>query len=252
MSTTTLSCKYCGAELPADAGFCAECGRPRQDRAPSSLASQALSPLSATFVGAGLRPAAAPQVVYIQERRGGCLKWGMVGTGVLALGCVVLLVVGMLVGSRNDGDEVAVSRGPGAGSPAASGEERLASIGDTVTSDGLAITLNSASTTDRAGFAAADAGWTFAVLDVTIKNVSTEPQDFNFLYWSAKDLERGFTFDNEFLATTDQDLGSGKLGPGDLIRGNVVMKIRTDSPVVRFKYDTNPIGGKNLYWHVNQ
>lgn len=169
---------------------------------------------------------------------GGCL-----GTIVIA----ILIIIGIRAYNTSQQDGVAANETPGVGT-----SNRPAGIGDTVTGDGLAITLNSASKSDTSGlFGGEEAGYEYMTINVTIRNVSTKTKDFNYLYWSAKDIDSGYTFDNALMAGDPTTmLSSGSLSPNDLVRGDVVIKIRKDSTHIRIKYDTSPIGGKNLYWGV--
>lgn len=160
---------------------------------------------------------------------------------------LALVLIGIRIYNFSQTDGVAADGTPGVGTA-----NRPATIGDTVTGDGLAITLNSATQSDTSGlFGGAEVGYEYMTIDVTIRNVSTETKDFNYLYWSAKDIENGYTFDNALMAGDPTTmLSSGSLAPNDLVRGEVVIKIRKDSEMIRIKYDTSPIGGKNLYWGV--
>lgn len=206
---------------------------------------------------------AGQTIVFVQkEKKNGCLSFAKGGCSALLVLVAVFVIIGIIVDDDSDGgsrDTVSSSGSPRARAsrdrkeptqtPQAGTGDNPAAIGDTVTMDGLAITVHTARTTDSVGmFAEAGTGEEYVVLDVAIENVSDGKKSFNTLYWSAKDIENGYTFDDEIMASTGQDLGSGELDAGDLIRGNVVIKIREDSRIIRFKYDTSPLGGENLYW----
>lgn len=199
-----------------------------------------------------------PQIVYVQteKKRGGCLKF-VIGS-LVVVGAVVILA-GVLLSGGSDGSVSDGSTGKAnlaantTPTPAPQGtESNPASIGGTVTADGLEIMLNAANTaeTATAGFSVPDEGNVYVVLDVTIRNVSNEKKSFNALYWSAKDMERGYTFDDAMMASTGQDISAGDLSPSDLVRGNVVLEVKADTQALRIKYDTSPLGGKNMYWAV--
>lgn len=215
-------------------------------------------PVQQAVAAAQAQGVPAPQVVYVQteKKRGGCLKF-IVGSLVVIGALVVagVLLSGGSGGGGSSGSQQLTGREANVTpTPEPKGtENNPATIGDTVAADGLAITLNSASTADTAtgGMSVPDAGNIYVVLDVTIKNVSEETESFNALYWSAKDVERGFTFDDAMMASTGQDISAGDLSPGDLVRGNVVLEVKVDTPVLRIKYDTSPIGGKNMFWSMS-
>lgn len=200
----------------------------------------------------------APQVVFVQteKKRGGCLRivFGSLAVIVVVIAAAVLLGDGTDEGGSGGNPDEGNDQANTIPTPEPKGtENNPAIVGDTVTADGLAITLNSTSTADTAtgGMSVPEVGNVYVILDITIKNVSEERESFNALYWSAKDTERGFTFDDAIMASTGQNISSGDLSPADLVRGNVVLEVKADTPVLRIKYDTSPIGGKNMFWTMS-
>lgn len=150
---------------------------------------------------------------------------------------------------NNPGSPESAGSAPDANANVGSGENP-APIGTSVTGDGLEVTVHSADLSDTAGvLAGAEPGVMYLTLDVTIRNVSDDKKSFNALYWSGKDIVNGYAFDDDlFAGGSVNQLPSGDLQPSDLIRGEVVLKVRDDSQRIRIKYDTSPIGGANLYW----
>lgn len=202
-----------------------------------------------------------PQIVYVQQqKKGGCFSgfFKMIGIGVLAL--IILGVVGSMMGGDDSDTSSFSSSNSNKSSVTKSNEkkevkevgsgENPAPIGTTVTNDGLAITVHSVTETDTAGvLTTSEAGWSYLILDVTIKNVSDEKKSFNALYFSAKDMDLGYTYDDELFGSgSGSQMSAGDLSPNDLVRGEVVIKVQTQGTNIRIKYDTNPFGGKNLYW----
>lgn len=137
--------------------------------------------------------------------------------------------------------------------PALGSANRPASIGDTVEVDGRAITLLDATVTSSVGgFYTPKGGYEFVVITVKIRNVSTsgKKHDYNELYFSGKDIDRGWDFDDTGINLSDSPLGSGELSPGEYVTGQVVLEVHQETTSLRIKYDTSPIGGKNAYWLV--
>ncbi len=205
-------------------------------------------------------------MVFVEKKRG-CLGGCLGGVGALVLGVIGLIVVigviaAVATNSGNTDDDAPSGNTPG--SPEAAGGdpddnddnakvgsgENPAPIGTSVMGDGLEVTVHSADVSDTAGvLAGAEPGVMYLTLDVTIRNVSDDEKSFNALYWSGKDIVNGYAFDDDpFAGDSVNQLPSGDLQPSDLIRGEVVLKVRDDSQKIRIKYDTAPIGGANLYW----
>lgn len=198
-----------------------------------------------------------PQIIYVKETKRGCL-----GGLFKFVGAAFVLMIGIVVvGTLMSGDE---SKGVNPPARDASGavvqsEQEDAEIGSgdnpapiatTITRDGLEITVNSVTESDTAGVLTSyEAGWSYLILDVTIKNVSDGKKSVNPLYWSAKDIDLGYTYDDELFGSGNgPQLSAGDLSPNDLVRGEVVIKVQTEGSRIRIKYDTSPIGGANLYW----
>jgi micrococcal nuclease len=148
------------------------------------------------------------------------------------------------------GGHVEVTPAPELGSA-----DNPAPLGATISGDGREITLNNAYFVEGYDFLAPDAGNIYLTIEVTIVNNSEsgKTHDYNELCFSAVDPDRGFKFDDTLLNPSGSPLGSGDLGPGDVVRGEVVLEVKADSQRIRVKYDTGcGIGGENLYWIVNR
>lgn len=218
------------------------------------------SQLAAPAAHASSTPAPQREVVFVEKKRG-CLGGCLSGVGAIVLGIVGLIAVIVVAavaindgssGNPNDngnGEAKVNDQGTPEAVKVGSGENP-APIGASVTGDGLEVTVHSAELSDTAGvLAGAEPGVLYLTLDVTIRNVSEDKKSFNALYWSGKDIVNGYAFDDDLFAGDSMNqLPSGDLQPSDLIRGEVVIKVRADSQKIRIKYDTAPIGGTNLYW----
>lgn len=211
---------------------------------------EARASLARTSQGSTAVP--APTVIVQQPKSKGCLSRFAIVIAALLVICIVAAVAGTLITKQRGNDDSGVAV-VGNVTPDLGSGEVPAPIGSTITGDGLDITIYSATLSDTAGvLGAADSGYLYLTIDVSVKNISGDKKSVNPLYFSAKDIVNGYTFDNELLAGDPAAaLGStNDLGPGDILRGEVVLKVRDDSKEIRIKYDTSPIGGKNMYWIV--
>jgi micrococcal nuclease len=148
------------------------------------------------------------------------------------------------------GGHVEVTPAPELGSA-----DNPAPVGGTVSGDGREITLNNAYFVEGYDFLAPDPGNIYLTIEVSIVNNSEsgKTHDYNELCFSAVDPDRGYKFDDTLLNPSGSPLGSGDLGPGDVVRGEVVLEVRADSQKIRVKYDTGcGIGGESLYWIVTR
>jgi endonuclease YncB( thermonuclease family) len=148
------------------------------------------------------------------------------------------------------GGHVEVTPAPELGSA-----DNPAPLGGTVSGDGREITLNNAYFVEGYDFLAPDPGNVYLTIEVSIVNDSEsgKTHDYNELCFSAVDPDRGFKFDDTLLNPSGSPLGSGDLGPGDVVRGEVVLEVKADSQRIRVKYDTGcGIGGEDLYWIVTR
>lgn len=212
------------------------------------------SQMAAPPIHASSTPAPQRETVLVEKKRGclgGCLSGvGAIVVGVVGLIVVIFVAVALINGSGGDDVDSKVND---LGTPQAAkvgSGENPAPIGTSITGDGLEITVHSAQLSDTAGvFTGAEPGVMYLTLDVTIRNIGDDKKSFNALYWSAKDIENGYAFDDDLFAGDSINmLSAGDLSPDDLIRGEVVIKVREDSQKIRIKYDTDPFGGANLYW----
>lgn len=127
---------------------------------------------------------------------------------------------------------------------------RPAGMGETVTDDGLAITVSNPQFLTEFGFSAPRGGYVFLLVDVTIENVSDDDKNYGEDFFSATDLDTEATFDNLNIIS-GTGMGSGELSPGEYVSGQVILEIQETASRVRVKFDTSPIaGGENLYWIV--
>ena len=135
--------------------------------------------------------------------------------------------------------------------PQAGDADRPAQIGDTVTKDGLAVTITDAFFSDEYGFSTPKGGYDFLVIEVTVENVGDEDMGYYDDQFAAIDYDTGAEFDDTFVLA-ENPLGSGELSPGEYVTGVVVPEVQETARRVRVKYATSIFGGENLYWLVER
>lgn len=203
----------------------------------------------------------------ILQYRVGCGPVGALIVAGLALCCVLLTIGSGLVilfpgqfvdlFDRDDGDPDRLRIAIGAeGTPTVipARDEPLGSasnpapLGTSLSGDGLRVTLNSVTPVGAILDAVAPAGSTYLILDVTITNTSDEAAEFSSFYWSARDILTDENFDDVKDIRPADALLAGSLAPGVQVRGNVLLLVDLETPILRIKYDTNIFGGENFYW----
>jgi hypothetical protein len=203
----------------------------------------------------------------VLQPRIGCGPVGVLIVAGLALCCVLLTIGSGLVilfpgqfvdlFDRDDGDPDRLRVTIGAdGTPTitVARDEPLGSasnpapLGTSLSGDGLTITLHSVTPVPSILEAVAPAGSTYLILDVTLVNTTDEPREFSAFYWSARDILTDENFDDEKDIRPANALLAGSLAPGVEVRGNVLLLIDLETPILRIKYDTDIFGGQNMYW----
>lgn len=111
----------------------------------------------------------------------------------------------------------------------------LASVGDRVEANGMALTVVKVDQVKKVGsFQKADAGNVFVLAEVIIENVSADESPYNPLYFKVKDGE-GFEY-NAGISTADRSLKSGKLSKGDKARGTVLFEVKEGATGLVLEY----------------
>ncbi len=104
----------------------------------------------------------------------------------------------------------------------------IGSVGETLVYDPVQLTINQVemdweSTADLSSDPAE--GNQYVVFDVTITNVGDEDFPYNSFFFTLKDSE-GFEYDRGFvIGGPGQELSSGRLDPGDKIRGWMIFEV---------------------------
>jgi hypothetical protein len=111
-------------------------------------------------------------------------------------------------------------------------------IGEEVSDDTLAMVVAGVSRTESIGeFQEAESGKTFLVVDLAIKNMSSD-EFINFsglLQTRLKDSE-DYTYDQTF-ASTGRNLEEGQIAPGEVSRGDVVYEVPKDASGLVMQFD---------------
>jgi hypothetical protein len=111
--------------------------------------------------------------------------------------------------------------------PAAGAAGAVAQVGDRVTAEGKALTVEEVSTTNSVNeFFTPEPGNTFLVTGVSIENVSSEADRFNMFDFGVRDSQG-----NSYTPTVapEPQLSSGEIVPGETVRGNVAFEVPMDA-----------------------
>ena len=119
---------------------------------------------------------------------------------------------------------------------------KTVAVGDRVDDEQLSMVVRGASKTDEIGeFQQADAGNTFLVVELAVKN-TTEDTYLNFsgfLQTMVKDDE-DYTYEQTVAATGDTFTG-GQLVPGEVARGDLVYEIPDDASGLALQFDFDAV-----------
>lgn len=159
--------------------------------------------------------------------------------------------------------------GEAANAPAAVAEPTMGAVGAVQEADGLAVSIDAARTATAEAMVDIDpetetidtetlesgeefliSGEEFLILDVTIANVSTTPQEYIGLAWTVR-MPDGSDRPAALLAMTGRDLSAGDLEPGESTSGDVVLIIPADATSLDISYDTRLFTeGHTLTWTI--
>ena len=128
-----------------------------------------------------------------------------------------------------------------------------APVGTTLNVEGQDITVSNPFFTYEYGFQTPKGGYVFLVVDVYFENVDAANKDHDYgeERFAAVDLDTGADFDN-VTNLTDSSIGSGDLGTGEYVLGQVVLEVQETSQRLRVKYDANLSGESEVYWVVTR
>lgn len=178
-------------------------------------------------------------------RRPGPLALSVAGS---ALVCV------LLTGCGGSGEAANVTVAPT--------EPTLGAIGAVQEADGFAVSIDAARTANAEAMVDIDPetetidtealapGEEFLILDVTIANVSSAPQEYISLGWSAS-MPDGNERPAALLAMTGYDLSAGDLESGESASGDVVLIIPAGLTSLDVSYETRLFtDGQTLTWTI--
>ncbi len=112
-------------------------------------------------------------------------------------------------------------------------------VGETVTIDDLAITVNEASTMASGDFMKPRAGFQYLVVDLTIENLSPEAQPISTLLQMNLKGNAGTTYAVDAFAPGESSV-DGELAPGETKRGQVGFQVPLDASNLSFVFDPGP------------
>jgi len=119
-------------------------------------------------------------------------------------------------------------------------------IGEAVENGGYALTVHSVTdpVVPSDEFFGPDAGSRWVMVEVSITNVSDEPQDYGSYDFKVKDADN-FEYTAGFV-DLERELSSGSLPPGDTVRGQVGFEVPVDAAIVRLIYDPGFFGESRI------
>jgi hypothetical protein len=110
-------------------------------------------------------------------------------------------------------------------------------VGDTVQDNRVALTLNSYEKSPSISIYQAKQGWTFLIIDITIKNVGQDNINYNVLYINVKDSQ-GHVFGSHIATSSlPGGLSSGTLTPTENVRGKVAFQVPENETYFVIHYD---------------
>ncbi|NJP37940.1 DUF4352 domain-containing protein [Alkalicoccus luteus] len=125
-------------------------------------------------------------------------------------------------------------------------EEESISIGDTITFDGLAITLNDAYTSDGNDFETPNNDH-YVILDMTIENTTDEEANISTMLQMSLQDDESYTHDVTIYTDTTGTL-DGEIGAGRDVRGEVAFDVN-DSDTYEFIFE-NPFTSGQAIWEI--
>lgn len=141
-------------------------------------------------------------------------------------------------GNGSTGDEP--TAGPTTTQEPAGPRTAEVAVGEVVTDDTLEMVVRSVERTDSLGqFQQADAGNTFVVIRMAVKNATQDEYlNFSSLLQTTLSDDENYTYDPTF-AVSERRLADGQLVPGEVTRGDVVFEVPTDASglVMRFDFE---------------
>ena len=119
-------------------------------------------------------------------------------------------------------------------------------IGEGVENGGYELTVHSVTDplVPSDEFFGPEAGNRWVMVEVSITNVSDEPQDYGSYDFKVKDADN-FEYTTGFV-DLERELSSGSLPPGDTVRGQVGFEVPVDAAIVRLIYDPGFFGESRI------
>jgi len=143
--------------------------------------------------------------------------------GIAVVGLIALLVVAGLFGGSNEPAKVP-SEGNSSETETKPDETLVAGIGDTLKNDDFEVTLNSVSYTDKDTLGDKPENSVFAILDITVVNLTDEAQTFSSIIGVALRDADGYNGELSFFVDKKGNL-DGDIPAGGKLRGQIVFDI---------------------------
>lgn len=166
----------------------------------------------------------------------------------LSLLGILALVIMACGGSDNSGTSVGSSNGT-TSTGSSSGSKHF-KVGDQVkVGDTYVVTVNSFKTNPGDEFSKPKAGNVFVVVDVSLKNVSSQEQDVSsILQFTIKD-STGQKYDETIISgVTSPD---GKLAAGDTVKGQLAYEVPSSQHNFTFAFEADIISSGQTFWDLH-
>lgn len=165
------------------------------------------------------------------------------------LGVLALVIMACGDTTANTGTSVGSSSG-GNSNTTSSNTSKHFKVGDQVkVGDTYIVTINSFKTDPGDEFDKPKSGNKFVVIDLTIKNISSDEQDLSTdLQCTLKD-STGQKYDQTILS--DATDPSGKLAAGDIVKGQAAYEVSAAQHNFTFAFEADIISGGQTVWDLH-
>jgi hypothetical protein len=171
---------------------------------------------------------------------------------VAVVGLASLIIIACGSGSAaNTGTSVSGSPSSGTGSGGQpSAAQQHFKVGDQVkVGDADIVTVNSVKTSSGDEFDQPQAGNVYLIVDVTIKNISSQEQDIStILQFTLKD-STGQKYDQTIVSNATSP--DGKLEPGDQVRGQLAYEVPQTQKSFTLAFEADFISSGQTIWDLS-
>src|SRR5438045_4999491 len=185
------------------------------------------------------------------KKRSRTWLWIVLGVlAVLLLGCIgIVALVTSAAKTTNTGTVATTIPSSSTSAPTSNPSGQHFKVGQVVTvGDTWQVTVNSAKTSEGDQFITPTADHHYLILDVTLKNISSQEQNVSSaLNFSLQD-STGQKYTEPILPS--QTPPDGKVEAGSLLRGQLSYEVPTSEKTFTFSFQANVISGGQTIWDI--